>query len=95
MTGYRLWRQSGEADFLVLGPDLAAATLTYMDTTAAASTAYQYRLQALSAAGAGVRTPAVSITTAAPPRAPGRPPALTAQPTADSQMQLSWDGAPG
>ncbi len=90
VTGYRLWRQSGEADFLVLGPDLAAATLTYMDTTAAASTAYQYRLQALSAAGAGVRTPAVSITTAATPRAPGRPPALTAQPAADSQMQLTW-----
>ena len=90
VTGYRLWRQTGEADFRVLGADLAAAVLTHTDTTVAASTAYQYRLQALAAAGAGVRTPAVSITTAATPRAPGRPPALTAQPTADSQMQLTW-----
>ena len=94
VTGYRLWRQSGEADFLLLGSDLAADSLTFSDTTAAASTAYQYRLQALSAAGAGVRTPAVSITTAATPRAPGRPPALTAQPAADSQMQLSWEAPP-
>ena len=90
VTGYRLWRQTGEADFRVLGSDLAADVLTHTDTSVAASTAYQYRLQALAAAGAGVRTPAVSITTAATPRAPGRPPALTAQPTADSQMTLSW-----
>ena len=90
VTGYRLWRQTGEADFTVLGADLAADVLTYTDTTAAASTAYQYRLQALSAVGAGVRIPAVSVTTAATPRVPGIPPALTAQPTADSHMQLSW-----
>ena len=94
VTGYRLWRQSGEADFRVLGADLAAAVLTHTDTTVAASTAYQYRLQALAAAGAGVRTPAVSITTAETPRAPGRPPALTAQPTADSQMTIELGRPP-
>ena len=90
VTGYRLWRQTGVAEFAVLGADLAAAVLTHTDSTVTASTTYQYRLQALSTAGAGVRTPAASVTTAETPRAPGRPPALTAQPTADSQMTLSW-----
>ena len=90
VTGYRLWRQTGEADFLVLGSDLAAEVLTHTDRTVTASTTYQYRLQALSAVGAGVRTPAVSVTTAATPRKPGMPTALSAAPGADSQMQLSW-----
>ena len=90
VTGYRLWRQTGEADFTVLGPDLAADVLTHTDTTVRANTAYQYRVQALSPAGAGVRTPAASVTTAATPRMPGRPPALTAAPGADSQMTLNW-----
>ncbi len=90
VTGYRLWRQTGEADFLVLGSDLAAEVLTHTDRTVTASTTYQYRLQALSAVGAGVRTPAVSVTTAATPRKPGLPTALTAAPGADSQMALTW-----
>ena len=90
MTGYRLWRQTGEADFAILGADLAAAVLSHTDTTVQASTAYQYRLQALAAAGAGPRTPAVSVTTAATPRPPGPPTALTAAPGEDSQMALTW-----
>ena len=90
VTGYRLWRQTGEADFLVLGPDLTAATLTFTDTPVLASTLYQYRVQARAAAGYGPRTPAVSVTTAAPPRTPGQPTELRAAPGADSQMELSW-----
>ncbi len=90
VTGYRLWRQTGEADFRVLGPDLTAATLTFTDTPVLASTLYQYRVQARAAAGYGPRTPAVSVTTAAPPRTPGRPTELRAAPGADSQMQLTW-----
>ena len=73
VTGYRLWRQTGEAEFRVLSPDLAADVLSHTDSTVTASTAYQYRLQARAAAGYGPRTPAVSVTTAAPPRTPGRP----------------------
>ena len=90
VTGYRLWRQTGEGDFAILGSDLAADVLTFTDRPVTASTAYQYRVQALAAAGAGVRNPAVSVTTADPPRGPGRPTDLSAAPGADSQLQLSW-----
>ena len=85
MTGYRLWRQSGEAAFSV-----QADALSHTDDTVSASTAYQYRLQAVSAAGHGLRTAAVSITTAETPRVPGQVTDLTAAPTAESQMTLSW-----
>ena len=44
VTGYRLWRQRGEADFTVLGADLAADVLTYTDTGLDPETAYQYRV---------------------------------------------------
>ena len=90
VSGYRLWRQTGEAAFAVLGTDLAADVLTFTDTTVLAGTAYQYRVQALSAVGAGVRNPAVNVTTAETPRKPGMPTALAAAPGPDSQMQLSW-----
>ena len=97
VSGYRVWRQSGGADFVVLGSDLAAAVLTHTDLDVTISTAYQYRLQALSAAGAGAgaRTAAVSITTLAAPAEPGVPTDLTANPTADSQMALAWTAAAG
>ena len=90
VTGYRLWRQTGEENFAVLGTDLAADVLTYTDATVAAATAYRYRVQALSAAGAGVRNPAVGVTTAEAPRVPGVPTALAAAPGDDSQMVLTW-----
>ena len=90
VTGYRLWRQSGEAAFSVVETALAAAALSHTDTTVTASTAYQYRLQAVSAAGPGLRTAAVGITTAETPRGPGQVTDLTAAPTAESQMSLSW-----
>ena len=90
VTGYRLWRQEGEEDFTVLGTDLAAAVLTHTDTTVAPATAYHYRVQALSAAGAGVRTAPVGTTTAETPRKPGAPTDLSAAPGADSRMVLTW-----
>ena len=90
VNGYRLWRQTGEEAFTVLGTDLAADVFIYIDTTVLANTAYQYRVQALSDAGAGVRAPAVSVTTAVTPRKPGMPTDLTAAPGADSQMALTW-----
>ena len=90
VTGYRVWRQTGEEAFTIPGEDLAADVLTHTDTTVADSTAYQYRVQAVSAAGAGVRTPAVAVTTAATPREPGVPTAVTAAPGTDSPMVLTW-----
>ena len=90
VTGYRVWRQTGEEAFAVLGDDLAADVLTHTDTTVAAATAYQYRVQAVSAAGAGVRTAAVGTTTAETPRKPGVPTDLKAAPGADSRMVLVW-----
>ncbi len=65
VTGYRLWRQTGTGTLAILGNDLAADALTHTDTGLTAETTYQYRVQALAAAGAGPRTAAVSVTTAA------------------------------
>ncbi len=90
VTGYRVWRQTGEEAYAGRGGDLAATALTHTDTSVTGSTAYQYRLQALAAAGPGPRTAAVGITTAMAPMVPGLPTGLTAQPTADSQMHLRW-----
>ena len=47
-------------------------------------------MQAVSAAGAGPRGVAVAVTTAETPRVPAVPTDLTAQPLADSHMQLAW-----
>ena len=85
VTGYRLWRQTGEADFAVPGDALA-----HVDTGLTAETTYRYRLQALSAAGAGPRSAAVALTTAARTDRPGPPANLTAAPGADSRMVLAW-----
>ena len=60
VTGYRLWRQTGEAAWAVLTDALAATARTYTDSTVSAGTTYQYRLQAQAAAGYGTRTAAVS-----------------------------------
>ena len=65
VTGYRLWRRTGTEAWVALEAVLDAATLTHSDSGLAAATAYQYRLQALSAAGAGLPTTAVSATTLA------------------------------
>ena len=90
VTGYRLWRREGSGTPAVLGADLAADVRTFADVGLTAETEYGYRLQALSEAGAGVRTAAAEITTLAVPVTPGRPTALEAVPGADSQMQLTW-----
>ena len=90
VTGYRLWRRSGEETaFTVLGEDLASTVLTHADTTVATGTAYAYRVQALAAAGAGPRSAAVTVT-AVTTRVPGMATGLTAAPAADHQMQLTW-----
>ena len=90
MTGYRLWRQTGESAWAVPGDDLAAEALTHVDIGLTAETTYRYRLQALSAVGAGPRSAAVALTTAAVPRVPGIPTNLTAAPGMDSRMVLGW-----
>ena len=90
VTGYRVWRRTGTGSLSAVGDDLAADVLRHTDRTVTAGTAYHYRVQALSAAGAGAPTPAVAVTTAATPREPGPPTDLTAAPGADSRMQLTW-----
>ena len=37
VTGYRLWRQTGEGDFAILGADLAADVFTFTDSPVTAS----------------------------------------------------------
>ena len=90
VTGYRIWRRTGMEAFTSLEMDPEHTAATYTDLDLEAATAYQYRVQALSAAGAGLRTTAASITTAETPVAPGAPTGLTAAPGVDSQMALVW-----
>ena len=89
VTDYRVWRQTGAEAWVVLYDGLVPTALSYTDFSLSAETTYQYRLQALSAAGAGTRTAAVSATTAVD-RAPTAPTALSAAPGTDSLMQLAW-----
>ncbi len=89
VTGYRLWHQTGTETWTVLFEGLLATAVSYTDSFLTAETTYQYRLQALSAAGAGTRTAAVSATTDAV-QVPDAPTALAAVPGADSQMVLTW-----
>ena len=94
MTGYRLWRQTGEAAFAVVGSDLAASALGHTDLTVQGGTTYQYRLQALAAAGPGARTAAVSIAVAAVP-APARPALAFSQQTGPDSLDLEGDTVAG
>ena len=93
VTGYRLWRQRGEAAWTALDVVLAAHTFTYTDTAVTTDTPYQYRLQAQSAAGYGVRTAALSAAVTPPP--PGDLTYFGAAQTAATTVELAWDAVPG
>ena len=95
VTGYRLWRQTGEAAWTGLGSELGAATRTYTDSTVTAGTTYQYRLQARAAAGYGVRTAAVTAAVTAPPVAPAPPAYFGVAQIAATTAQLFWDPVAG
>ena len=95
VTGYRLWRQTGEAAWTGLGSELSAATRTYTDSTVTAGTTYQYRLQARAAAGYGVRTAAVTAAVTAPPVAPAPPAYFGVAQVAATTAQLFWDPVAG
>ena len=95
VTGYRLWRQTGEAAWTGLGSELSAATRTYTDSTVTAGTTYQYRLQARAAAGYGVRTAAVTAAVTAAPVAPAPPAYFGVAQIAATTAQLFWDPVAG
>ncbi len=61
ITGYRLWRQTGEAAWAVLTDALDASAWTYTDSAVATGATYRYRLQT-QAAGYGPRTAALGAT---------------------------------
>ena len=86
VTGYRVWRQTGEEAYAGLGGDLAATALTHTDTSVTGSTAYQYRLQAPADPGSqplsGYR---IERAVAAPPR-------VWTEVVADTgNLDLIWD----
>ena len=92
VTGYRLWRQTGEAAWVALDVALDANTFTYTDTPVTTGTTYQYRLQARSAAGYGVRSAPLTTTVTPPP--PPAPTYFGAAQTAATTVELAWDPVP-
>ena len=94
MTGYRLWRQTGEAAWAALEAALDAHTFTYTDSAVTTGRSYQYRLQA--AGGGGLRAPqrAPHGRRHGPPP-PGDPTYFGAAQTAATTLQLAWDPVPG
>ena len=93
VTGYRLWRQTGEAAWAALDVALDAHTFTYTDSAVTTGRSYQYRLQAQAEAGYGPRSAALTAAVTPPP--PGDPTYFGAAQTAATTLQLAWDPVPG
>ena len=89
VTGYRLWRQQDAGSWARLGTDLAAAATAHTDGTVTVGHAYRYRLQALSAEGAGVPSSIRALAVMATAAAPATVRNLQATATATG-LQLSW-----
>ncbi len=83
VTGYRI-----ERDGQVIVADTGSADATYVDTTVAVNTGYEYRVSALRSGEAGPAA-SVSITTPLPPL-PAAPTNLSATATHNS-VTLTWD----
>ena len=75
-----------------MGTDPAAAATAYTDGTVTVNHAYRYRLQALSAEGAGVPSPIRALAVMATAAVPGTVRNLQATATATG-LQLSWQKA--
>ena len=92
VTGYRLWRQEDDGAWTRLGTDPAATAATHTDSTVTVGHAYRYRLQALSAEGAGVAGEAPALAVMATATAPETVRNLQAT-AAATGLQLSWQPA--
>ncbi|MBI4303260.1 MAG: DUF4399 domain-containing protein, partial [Chloroflexi bacterium] len=71
-TSYRVERATGAGAFGIVAPSLSANSTSYTDTTVQPSTAYQFRVVAVNAAGESIGGP-ISVTTPAAPLPPPPP----------------------
>ena len=88
VTGYRLWRQTGEAAWTVLTDTLDGNAYTHTDSDVAIGTAYQYRLQPRRRR-VMVRGPRPLSATVTPPPPP-EPLYFGAAQTGATTVDLAW-----
>jgi fibronectin type 3 domain-containing protein len=88
VTGYRVYRDGAAV------ADLAATATSWMDTSVAGATRYEYTLDALDAAGnRSARTPPVAVTTLGPDTTPPTAPGGLAAAAAPDAVTLTWSPA--
>ena len=88
-TGYVVERATGAGSFSGLAT-LPANAVSYVDTTAAASTLYSYRVKATNAVGSSGYSNTATATTPAAGTVPAAPTSLTATAVSRSQINLAW-----
>jgi beta-lactamase superfamily II metal-dependent hydrolase/transcriptional regulator CtsR len=88
--GFRIERRSGGGSFAEIAT-VAAGVTSFSSTGLAASTLYEYRVRAYSAAGASAFSNTASATTESPaPVAPAAPSGLSAASISTSRIDLGW-----
>jgi len=88
-TGYRVERSVNGIDFTQI-TSLASDSVNHTDTGLTPNTTYWYRIYAVNGAGSSDFSNVDSATTLPPPPPPAAPTGLTATPTSDSSITLSW-----
>lgn len=88
-TGFRLERSANGAGFVELVA-LPAGTTAFADSSASASTTYEYRVRASNAGGNSAYSNTATVTTPAAASAPSAPSGLTATASSATQVNLSW-----
>jgi hypothetical protein len=90
-TGFRVQRSTDGVNFTQIGPDLAANTTIFSDTTTVAGTTYIYRVVSFNANGVSAPSNSVIVITPAQISAPGNlvatPSVLSDQPPT---VRLNW-----
>jgi titin len=90
-TSYHVFRRDGAAlAFVQVSPDLPAGTMSWQDTSVAASSLYTYTVKAHNAAGDSGSSNEASVTTPAAPAAPATPTGLAAVAQSSTAVGLTW-----
>ena len=93
-SGYRVYRSASASGVYSLINGIAVTTLSYTDTGLNPSTAYYYKVSALTATGEGEQSGTASATTPAEPLVPA-PGGIAANPLSVSSIQISWNAVTG
>lgn len=88
-TGYRVMRRTGANAYAQIGNTIAAPERTYIDTTGAAGTTYDYQIVALNAIGNATASNTASASAQAVVTVPNAPTGLTAT-AAPGTTNLAW-----